>query len=837
MNNKTRSLFKLNLQPEQDRILKYIVLAVLLSILALVGVWKLAVIPINKTQVDDGIKRVLEDKKNAVNQYVESIFIELTSYTFEQQVQELVTEKITLGGEAWGESAFTLQKMISESLAHSQAVRFYQIRQAQKEKEAGGAIGFVELDMINRAELNETVFPEVSVQKDSSGWQIHWAVPVYKTGTQKDATRKALAVLYASTSLAGLEESIAPQNDNLGQLQLTQSIGRQRVLKFLTMGDTDRTTPHVQRIPNSHWQVVFTPSKKFISQQATIPFWYLGLGLILIATSVWFARKLAIQKNQQNAALYKTLDMSLLTKSKKETDKEEDSETYDDPLYLSDQEFAVAEEDVALIGGTSREKEHGSEVQGSLPASELRSTATGMNVPEHIFRAYDVRGIVMDELSPEIAESVGRAVATEVLEQGENALLIGHDVRTHSPLLYEHLKNGVLSTGCDVIYMGTVPTPLLNFATVFSDRTSSGIIITASHNPKNYNGFKIVINEQTLVGSDITRLKERIEQGALAHSDTQGSIVEETFHEDYIDTVASDIAINSGYKVVVDAANGAGGQIAPALFTELGCEVVPLYCDFDGEFPNHDPDPSVEKNLEDLIAKVKESDANLGFAFDGDADRVMVVTGSGKVIWPDQLLMIFARDVVSRNPGCDVIFDVKSTRLLNQIISSYGGRPVMWKTGHSHIKSKMRETGALLAGEYSGHIFFKERWFGFDDGMYAASRLLEILSLRDQSLDELLDSIPHAFATPEIKVAVAEEDKFQFVDQLSVTGDFSPGEKTIIDGLRVDFAKGWGLVRASNTSPALTLRFEADSEGGLDQLKSLFRRELKKIDESLVLDF
>jgi phosphomannomutase/phosphoglucomutase len=848
MTNKTRMLFKLNLQPEQDRMLKYLLLAFLLSVLVLIVLWKLVIAPINKNQVDEGIQALLENQQIGVSQFIESVNSTLTSHVFDERVQQIVSENRNAEKSQWDTVVFELQKKISESIPNTQSVRFYQIRQAQKEKESGGNIGFVELDMINRAELNETVFPEVSVGKDSNDWKMHWAIPVFEARTLKDEQRLPQSVLYVSTTLTGLEASVASFKERAGQLQIVQTIGRQRVLKFFSKGNTDSSTPFVKKIPNSHWQMVFTPSKKFAAQAAYIPIWFYAIAAILFTGSGWFARKMAIQKNQQAAALYKTLDMGLGKKTEIEADQEksgeddsnqtqQDTETFDDPLYLSDEEFTVEEGDMDLIAGMSKTKEHGSEVKGSLSGSVLKSTGTGLLVPRHIFRAYDIRGIAMEEITPEIAEAVGRAVATETLEQGENTLLIGHDVRTHSPSLCEHLKVGVLSTGCDVIFMGVIPTPLLNFATVFSDKTSSGIIVTASHNPKDYNGFKIAINEQTLVGSDIERLRDRIEQGAFAQSETEGSVVEEDFSEDYIDTIAADIAINSGYKIVVDAANGTSSEIAPTLFKELGCEVVPLFCEFDGEFPNHDPDPSVEANLQSLIDKVQESEASLGFAFDGDADRLMVVTGSGKVIWPDQLLMLFAKDVVSRNPGCDVIFDVKSTRMLNQIISSYGGRPVMWKTGHSHIKAKMRETNALLAGEFSGHIFFKERWFGFDDGMYAACRLLEILSLRDQSLDELLESIPESFATPEIKVVVDEEDKFQFVDQLSVTGDFSPGEKTIIDGLRVDFAKGWGLVRASNTSAALTLRFEADSEGGLDQLKTLFKRELKKLDESLVLDF
>jgi phosphomannomutase/phosphoglucomutase len=404
-------------------------------------------------------------------------------------------------------------------------------------------------------------------------------------------------------------------------------------------------------------------------------------------------------------------------------------------------------------------------------------------------------------------------------------------------MLYESLTKGILSTGCNVINIGIVPTPLMNFAATAFHETSSGVVITASHNPKEYNGFKITLKEKTLTRQDIQKLYQSIIDKDFIVADKKGQLVDESFNDDYVDTISADIAIDSNLHIVIDAANGASSELAPILFTELGCKTTPLHCEFDGEFPNHDPDPSIEANLQQLISTVQNESADIGIALDGDGDRLVVVTSSGKIIWPDQLLMIFARDVVSRNPGCDVIFDIKSTRRLNQVISSYGGRPIMCKTGHSNIKAKMRETNALLAGEFSGHIFFKERWFGFDDGLYAAARLMEIMSLRDQSLDSMIEAMPELFISPEIKVLVSDDDKFALIDNIIDNGDFGSGEKTLIDGLRVDFDTSWGLVRASNTGPAITLRFEADNTAELIKVQSLFRREINKIAPQLILDF
>ena len=457
-----------------------------------------------------------------------------------------------------------------------------------------------------------------------------------------------------------------------------------------------------------------------------------------------------------------------------------------------------------------------------------------VDVRPEIFRAYDIRGIVGDNLTEDVVEVIGRAIGSEATDRGVTSLCIGYDGRHSSPGLADALARGVLSTGCSVIEVGAVPTPVLYFAAHHLE-TGSGVMVTGSHNPANYNGLKIMLGGETLSGDAIQKLYDRIQNADFSAG--QGELSREDVRRAYLDRIIGDIAVAAPLKVVVDAGNGIAGELGPMLLEELGCEVTPLHCDVDGDFPNHHPDPGKPENLQDLIAKVQETGADIGLAFDGDGDRLGVVTNSGKIIWPDRLLMLFARDVVSRNPGADVLYDVKCSRRLAGVISEAGGRPIMWKSGHSLMKAKMQETGALLAGELSGHIFFAERWYGFDDGLYTAARLLEILGIEDRHSDEVFEDFPEDISTPELNVQVTESDKFAIIERLEQQADFGDGNVSTIDGLRVDYTDGWGLCRASNTTPVLVLRFEAENEDALERIKSVFREQLQKAAPDLVADF
>lgn len=455
-------------------------------------------------------------------------------------------------------------------------------------------------------------------------------------------------------------------------------------------------------------------------------------------------------------------------------------------------------------------------------------------IADEIFRAYDIRGIVGKTLTDSTVRLIGRAIGSEVLDANQSAVYVGRDGRLSGPQLLGVLIDGIASTGCNVINLGMVPTPLVYFATTNTD-VKSGVCLTGSHNPADYNGLKIVINGETLSDQRIQALKQRI----LRNDFRSGKGAAETLDigDRYMARIKDDIVLARPMTVVVDCGNGVAGAIAPQLLRAIGCTVVPLFCDVDGHFPNHHPDPGNPDNLRDLMTVVAAKKADLGIAFDGDGDRLGVVTPKGQIIWPDRLMMLYAKDLLIRNPGADIIYDVKCTRDLATVISQYGGRPMMWRTGHSLIKAKLRETGAALAGEMSGHIFFNERWFGFDDAMYAAARLLEILSLEATTADEVFAAFPANMATPELHINVSEENKFRIIEALQKQGDFSGGSMITLDGVRVDYPESWGLVRASNTTSMLAARFEGKTEADLDQVRAVFREQLLKVEPSLHIPF
>lgn len=503
--------------------------------------------------------------------------------------------------------------------------------------------------------------------------------------------------------------------------------------------------------------------------------------------------------------------------------------SHEEPLFEEtdslDIDMLDGDDDVLGLGDSDSD-------DGGMAVDEL--PVQTVSVPSSIFRAYDIRGIVGETLDRDIVHAIGQAIGSEALDRSQADLCVGYDGRHSSPDLADALSQGILSTGCNVINIGAVPTPVLYFATHHLE-TGSGVMVTGSHNPANYNGLKMMLAEETLSGDGIQALLTRIQQSDLRRG--QGAYTQQDIRRDYLDRIVDDIAVAAPLRVVLDAGNGIAGELAPILVEELGCEVVPLFCEVDGDFPNHHPDPGKPENLSALIEKVQEEKADIGLAFDGDGDRLGVVTNSGRIIWPDRLLMLFARDVVSRNPGSDVIYDVKCSRRLAGVISEAGGRPIMWKTGHSLIKAKMRETGAPLAGEMSGHMFFKERWYGFDDGLYAAARLLEILGIEDRDTDDVFEELPDDLSTPEINVDVSEDTKFAIVDKLASSGDFGDSSIYNIDGVRVEYQDGWGLCRASNTTPVLVLRFEAENEAALERIKTIFREQLRAVAPEVSIDF
>ncbi|MCG7909905.1 MAG: phosphomannomutase/phosphoglucomutase [Candidatus Thiodiazotropha taylori] len=502
--------------------------------------------------------------------------------------------------------------------------------------------------------------------------------------------------------------------------------------------------------------------------------------------------------------------------------------------YRSNQAGKGASRTAATTGQT----EMGISVEEGLPTVETAHEATALapkvDISATIFRAYDIRGVVGETFSEDVVALLGQGFGSEVFERGHSAVVVGRDARNSSERLQSALIQGLQSSGRDVIDLGLVPTPLLHYAVHELD-AECGAMITGSHNPSQYNGLKMIISGESPSSEAIQGLRRRIDADQLLVG--EGSFDSRDIIEDYIERVVSDVRMGQSLKVVVDCGNGAASVVAPELYRQLGCEVVELYCDVDGDFPNHHPDPGDPSNMADLQKAVVDHQAALGIAFDGDGDRIGLVDSSGKIIWPDRLLMYLAIDVLTREPGGDIIYDVKCTRHLANVVLSNGGRPLMWKSGHSMLKQKMKETHALLAGEYSGHIIFSERWFGFDDGIYTGARLLEILSLDYRTSAEVFAELPESLSTPEYVVRLEEGHAETVMEAIDLLPDIPNARMVKIDGLRAEFEQGWGLVRASNTSPALLFRFEAESEAELDKVKGVFRELVNKVDPQLELPF
>jgi len=451
-----------------------------------------------------------------------------------------------------------------------------------------------------------------------------------------------------------------------------------------------------------------------------------------------------------------------------------------------------------------------------------------------IFKAYDIRGIVGKTLTPDTVERIGQAIGSECRARNQMRVVVGRDGRLSGPDLVAALARGLNSTGCDVIDIGMVPTPVVYFATHFLG-THTGVAVTGSHNPPDYNGLKMMIGGETLSGEAIQKLRARILNNDLTTG--QGMTTQKDVRAAYVERIVSDIKLGRNLKIAVDCGNGVAGELAPQLFRKLGCDVTELFCEVDGNFPNHHPDPAKPENLKDLIAEVTRGGYDVGLAFDGDGDRCGVIAPDGTIIWPDRQMILYARDVLSRQPGGEIIYDVKCSRTLDAEIRKAGGKPTMWKTGHSFIKAKLKESGALLAGEMSGHTFFKERWYGFDDGLYTGARLLELLSRDSRKPLDIFHALPNTVNTPELNLKFAEGEHYAFMKKLLANADFPDAKVTTIDGLRVDFPDGFGLVRPSNTTPVLVFRFEADNAAALTRIQERFRALMTASQSGLALPF
>ena len=713
-----------------------------------------------------------------------------------------------------------------------------------------GLRNHIEVDLVRRTSEGEQTLPEA--YQFEGRWLTSQA---YLVSHPRIEERRAVIIGTIDNQL--LVDELNALDPTLGRSVLLQYLqagtGRERVDEIAIAGSGE-VQQYIKQAPieDTNWRVGFTPSEQLLLSLAVDSMPIMAVfGLLVLAAIVaaaiallLFPRTLLTEiDNVISAATVKTPLVvkipelvSIAKQLRRATLRSlrqsnapawvapppevSFSPTSDlsNPMFHSDS--MIDEEDEVL------------ELDIDLGSRAAPSSQSGF--PDHIFRAYDIRGEAKTELPDEMVGRIGGAIGSLAEELGQQAIIVACDGRSSSPRIKTALIKSLMESGRDVIDIGVVPTPLLYFATRHL-HCKSGVMVTGSHNDAQDNGFKIVLAEQTLAAGDIQKIRDRAIEGKFTRG--SGRTIREDIVPAYIEEIVGDVAIAMPLKIVIDAGNGVTGQVAPQLFEELGCEVIELYCEIDGRFPNHPPDTSNEDNLADLVAMVEHQQADFGVAFDGDGDRLAVVTGTGKIVRSDSLLMIFAQDVVSRNPGADVIFDVKCSRNLSQVITKFGGRPVLWKTGHAFMKEKMRETGALLAGEFSGHMFFGERWYGFDDGMYAAGRLAEILSTSGASLDEALSELPVSVSTPEIIIPIDESRKFSIIEKVVHNADFPEGKINTLDGIRVDYKHGWGLLRASNTTAALTARFEAEDEDTLEAVKSEFRAQLALIDPSLDLEF
>jgi phosphomannomutase/phosphoglucomutase len=655
---------------------------------------------------------------------------------------------------------------------------------------APDSFGFGKLALLERAVQEDK--PVIAVVKDQGGPRLGIAFRVIEDG-------RPIRIAYlrqATTALAEVVKDAAPSGAYLALRQNTFNVVESGTTEELKFRAEDDAAP----IPSTGWRVVAVAPPVDAGMFGLRGFGEAGLALLYLALAGglwWFLRR------REAAA------------------------------GLAQPEGKPAEMTLSEL------REAGHLEAPEAPKARVtteQAAAPGVALDRSIFRAYDIRGVVGQSLDAGIARLVGQAVGSVMQDKGQRSIVIGRDGRLSSPEMAAALIDGLRKAGREVIDIGEVPTPMAYFGS-FHLRTGCCISVTGSHNPPDYNGFKIVIDGETLSGAAIENLYVRIAENRLHRADAPGLLSIRDVKADYISRIAGDIQIERKLKVVIDCGSGVAGGIAPELLAAIGAEVEPLYCEVDGSFPHHHPDPSDPANLQDLISVVQRVKADIGLALDGDGDRLGVVTPAGEIIYPDRLLMLFATDVLERNPGACVIYDVKCTGHLATHILRHGGSPLMWKTGHSLIKAKMKETEAELAGEMSGHFFFRERWYGFDDGLYAAARLLEILAASPDDAETLFAELPKGVSTPELKINLAEGEQYKFVDEFSSRAKFEGARIATIDGVRADWPDGWGLVRASNTTPSLVLRFDAKDQAALQRIQAVFREQMLAINPQIALPF
>jgi phosphomannomutase/phosphoglucomutase len=700
-----------------------------------------------------------------------------------------------------------------------------------------GANGYAKLDMILSA-----------LEGKKSLMQIHNSLqpPLMFDAAPILAGEETIGVMLVGFDPEYVLSAFNPEGSSLGFIRLTQYNGRQpaTVLREFGSPSASGAVPDRQVVPGTRFRIEF-PQVRYISAVEGRT-----LLLMMLAGLLSMAAAYVLRRQNEQWKLEQLKEKALQKRAENAPLEVEQPPETDQPPGAEEAVAATEETLDADFSARVAEAEQFS-AQKDEPApvdpppmhlhydiKERRKQKEAEHQPvellPEIFRAYDIRGVIDKTLDSGVARSIGQAVGSMALEKDAGPVVVARDGRLSGPYLMEGMIEGILSTGCDVLDIGAVPTGVLYYA-AHEMAAGSGVMITGSHNPPDYNGFKIMIAGDTLHGAAITGIYERIKSGELASG--EGEVKKRNVVPDYIERISGDIQVEKPLRVVIDCGNGIGGVCAAETLRAIGVEVLPMFDEVDGTFPNHHPDPSEPENLRDLIESVRLMDADLGLAFDGDADRIGVVTLSGSIIYPDRVMMLLAIDVLDRVPGATILYDVKCTGHLPKVIREAGGNPVMYKTGHSLMKAKMKEIGAPFAGEMSGHFFFAERWYGVDDGIYAAARLLEILGGTETPPEAILNALPTSFSTPELKVQMEEGENHAFIEAFKASARFEGAEIHTIDGLRADFEDGWGLVRASNTTPILVVRFDAETEEALERIKSEFRAQMLKVRDDLDLPF
>ena len=735
-------------------------------------------------------------------------------------------------------------------------------------------LGFAAMQMVRLTMNGESVAPR-AIKIDQQ-----WKILISRALTNNDAA--ITGVILLQLPMTGMQSALSGIDISNGTLELQQLVPNRSNIVLVSLGQSEPQNPasgfgsEVFDTGNALWKISFTPSPALIAKinKQLPPFWlFFAAALVAVVIALYLLTIFRARRKQMITAIFienhnaedalfapaidayedpasseaaepeieqeplvdAVEELKLIEEPQQSEDPKpiEESVPATEPEYLED--AAPAEDFDSTEPPALEPQEELPQQPESIPSSEpgplkeLQHNLGDPNfaAPDVVFRDYDIRGIAGTEITPEFASRLGKTIGSIILKNGHSAIYIGRDGRLTSPQLCEAMQNGLLSTGCNVIDLGEITTPILNFAVHHSGQSSCGIMVTASHNPAHYNGFKIIIKGQVIAGPTLQLLKPMLDAAEFRVSDG-GQYFQRDITTQYVRHIIEESSIDRSFKIVVDGGNAVAGPVALKLFDSLGCMAFPLHCEVDGRFPNHEPNPADEKNLQELIAKVKDVKADLGFAFDGDGDRIVVISPDGEIVWPDKLMMIFARDILARNPGADIVFDVKSSKRLAETVRKHSGRPVMCKTGHAHVRKAVHHNKAPLGGEFSGHIFFNDRWKGFDDGVYAAVRLLEILCAQQdyQTLDSMVAGFSNSSYTPEILIPVDEAEKFSLIDTLVAGCQFNGAQVITLDGLRVEYPSGWGLIRASNTSANLTLRFEADDDKGLEDIRQRFRREL-----------